>query len=184
MPPRTPVYQLKVTLLESLPPIWRRIHVPANISLSTLHQVLQEAMGWQDCHLHQFIADGEHYGVPHPDDWEPIRDERRVRLNALLRAPKDRLDYQYDFGDGWDHRVVLEKVVPGETLEHPRCLAGRRACPPEDSGGVWGYEEFLQAIGDPGHPEHETYVEWIGGEFDPAAFDVGEVNERLRHVRL
>jgi hypothetical protein len=183
MPPRTPVYQLKVTLQESRPPIWRRIQVPADIPLSTLHKVLQVVMGWQDYHLHQFIVNGEAYGVPDPDDWLEIKDERRVRLNTLLREPKARLDYQYDFGDDWEHRVVLEKVLPGQELEHPLCITGKRACPPEDCGGVWGYENFLEAMRDPKHPEHEELLDWIGGEFDPEAFDLGEVNQRLQRIR-
>ena len=141
-------------------------------------------MGWTDSHLHVFTSGGESYGVPDHDDEMEIHDERRVKLNQLLTAPKQKLRYQYDFGDSWTHEVLLEKVLapePGAT--YPRCTAGKRACPPEDCGGVWGYPDFLEAIADSEHEEHDELLEWVGGEFDPEAFDLAEVNAALRRLR-
>lgn len=178
-----PAFQLKVTLRNIRPPVWRRVVVDSNATLAHLHSVLQIAFGWEDYHLHIFTADGVAYGVPSPDDWEPVRDGRRMKLNQLLRAPKDTLLYEYDFGDSWEHVVVLEKILPAPERPTPYCSGGRRACPPEDSGGPWGYASFLEAITDPQHPEHEDYLEWAGGSFDPEAFDMDEVSAELSRLR-
>jgi hypothetical protein len=178
------VYQLKITLKDSKPPIWRRVEVADDITLARLHRIIQVAMGWTDSHLHLFSLGRTDYGVPHPDDGGETRDERRYKLNQLLTAPKQKLSYEYDFGDSWTHEVLLEQVrepEPGAT--YPRCITGKRACPPEDCGGVWGYAEFVEAIADPEHPEHDELLEWVGGEFDPAAFDVAAVNAELRGLR-
>ena len=178
------IYQLKITLKDSKPPIWRRVEVPDTVTLAQLHQIIQVAMGWYDSHLHQFTVGRAHYGVPDPDDFEEVRDERRVTLDQILTGPKQKLVYEYDFGDGWEHVVLLEKAVPPEPgVPYPRCTAGKRACPPEDVGGVWGYESFLEAIRDPQHPEHAEMLEWVGGEFDPELFDLAAVNKALRTGR-
>lgn len=174
------IYQLKVTLMESKPPIWRRLLVPSSISLPKFHDVLQIAMGWTDSHLHQFVVGGRLYGKPDPDFESDTIDERHVRLDRSLKKEKDSILYQYDFGDGWEHKIELEKLLPfdpGTTL--PACVKGKRACPPEDVGGIWRYQEFLHAIRDSTHPEHEEYLEWVGGEFDPEYFSVAEINELL-----
>jgi len=175
-------YQLKVTLRGTRPPIWRRLEVASDLTLGGLHDVLQIAMGWTDSHLHAFVADGVEYGVPDPEWGTRVRDESRVRLTRVLRAPKDRLVYEYDFGDGWEHVVVLEKVLPFDPERHrdPLVTAGRRACPPEDCGGVFGFYRMLDVLGDPLHPEHEDVREWIGGVFDPDAFDIEEACLFLR----
>jgi hypothetical protein len=184
VPARTPVYQLEITLQGSRPPVWRRVLVPGNLTLDRLHDVLQVAMGWEDYHLHRFIADGVSYGTPGPEDWVEVSDERKVRLNRLLKEPGQNLLYEYDFGDSWEHTVLLEEVVKSEQmLLHPVCIAGKRACPPEDSGGIWGYEQFREAIRDPKHPEHGEMKAWIGGGFDPDAFDLATVNARLQRLR-
>jgi len=184
MPSNTPIYQIKVTLCESKPPIWRRILVPSDITLAKLHRILQAVMGWYDAHLHQFIVGGVYYGVPDPDDFIEIKSERRVRLNQIVAGEKSKFTYEYDFGDSWEHELLVEKIVPPENgVRYPVCIKGKRACPPEDVGGVWGYAEFLEAIRDPEHAEHEDYVEWIGGEFDPEAFDLDEINAALSHLR-
>ena len=178
------VYLLKITLKDSKPPIWRRVEVADDITLAQLHQIIQVAMGWTDSHLHQFSLGRTDYGVPHPDDGGEVRDERRYKLNQLLTAPKQKLNYEYDFGDSWTHELLLEQVrEPEPGVTYPRCITGKRACPPEDCGGVWGYADFLEAIADPDHPEHDELLEWVGGEFDPAAFDVDEVNVELRGLR-
>ena len=144
-------------------------------------------MGWTDSHLHQFSAGGIDYGEPDPDyaAWGmPVKSERRARLNQIAPLEKARFVYQYDFGDSWDHEILVEKILPPEPeVRYPRCLTGKRACPPEDVGGIWGYEGFLDAIRDLQHPEHEEYLEWAGGEFDPEAFDLGVVNAELQRLR-
>jgi hypothetical protein len=176
------IYQLKITLKDSKPPIWRRVEVSDDSTLATLHAIIQAAMGWTDSHLHMFSIGRTSYGVPDPDyDDEDVRDERRVKLNQLLTEPKQKLSYEYDFGDSWTHVVLLEQVrEPEPGVAYPRCTAGKRACPPEDCGGVWGYADFLTAITDPEHPEHDELREWAGGEFDPEGFDLAEIDAALR----
>jgi len=180
-----PIYQIKVTLKGSKPPIWRRIQVRSDITLSRLHMILQEAMGWWNAHLHLFAVGQTEYGLPDPDfGFEGMRDERMVKLNQIATGEGARFIYEYDFGDSWEHVLLVEKVLPPEEgVQYPICTKGRRACPPEDVGGIWGYEEFLEAIQDPDHPEHEEYLEWIGDEFDPEEFDLDAINERLRMLK-
>lgn len=178
----TRIHQLKVTLLGLRPPIWRRILVPGNFSLARLHDILQTAMGWTDSHLHVFMADGRSFGEPDPE--LEFENERNWRLNQLLKLPKDKMVYEYDFGDNWQHQVLLEKILePEPGVRYPVLIAGKRAAPPEDVGGVFGYAEFLDAIADPNHPEHEEYLDWVGEEFDPEAFDVEEANRALEYAR-
>ena len=178
------IYQLKVTLKDSRPPIWRRLLAPADFSLFKLHQALQLAMGWTDSHLHQFIIDGEFYSIPSREDFEPVLDERRYPLGQIAPREKRKFVYEYDFGDSWEHEIVVEKILPPEPeVKYPVCVKGKGACPPEDVGGVWGYAEFLQAIRDPNHEEHDMYLEWMGDEFDPEAFDLDEVNQALRRIK-
>jgi hypothetical protein len=183
-PADTPIYQLKVTLKDSKPSIWRRVLVPGDISLSKLHQILQIAMGWEDSHLHQFIVGGAYYGEPDPDFRDEMKSERRVKLNQVAPHEKDRFTYEYDFGDSWEHQIVVEKILsPEPGARYPVCVAGKRACPPEDCGGVWGYESLLEAIADPNNPEHEEMLEWVGEDFDPEAFDPEQINEGLKRIR-
>lgn len=177
------IYQMKVTLMDSKPPIWRRIQVPSDISLSKLHQILQAIMGWTDSHLHQFVAGDKIYGVPDPDYGFEVINERRVKLSQVAKGEKTKFRYEYDFGDNWQHQLLVEKVLPAESgVHYPRCLTGKRACPPEDCGGVYGYSTFLEAIQDPGHPEHQDMLEWVGGEFDPEQFDLEEINRALKRI--
>jgi hypothetical protein len=189
MPPSTQhkplaVYQLKVTLKGTKPPIWRRIQVTGDTSLLKLHQILQIAMGWYDSHLHQFIVWGTYYGIPDPDFPYEIKSETRAKLSQVVAQEKDKFTYEYDFGDSWEHEIVVEKILQPETGTHyPVCLAGKRACPPEDCGGVWGYADLLEAIRDPEHPEHDEWCEWVGDEFDPNEFDLEEVNHELKMLR-
>ncbi len=179
------IYQIKVTLDDTHPPIWRRILVPGNTTLLKLHDILQIVMGWEDYHLHMFTIEGSIYGDPADDEYGDLGtvDESRFRLNQVIYREGQRLSYEYDFGDSWDHTLLVEKILPPqESVRYPVCLKGKRACPPEDVGGVWGYENFLEAIGNPDHDEHEEYLIWIGGEFDPEAFDLEEVNTQLRSM--
>lgn len=177
------VYQLKITLKGSKPPIWRRFQVPADITLVRLHDVIQDVMGWTDSHLHQFIIGDTYYGRRDPEfGLDDVMDERKTKLSQVVRNVKAKFAYEYDFGDGWEHLLVLEKILPPDPGgRYPVCLDGKRNCPPEDCGGIWGYEgHFLKAIQNPKHPDHEDMLEWIGDSFDPEAFDVEEVNQRLR----
>jgi hypothetical protein len=176
-----PTYRLKVTLIDIEPPIWRRIQVPATILLCCLHDALQAVLGWNESHLHSFEKDGKHWGVPEYDD---LIDESTVQLAKLLKAEGESMTYVYDFGDNWRHEIVLEKIIPAnDLLKIPVCLNGARRCPPEDVGGVSGYEEFLEVIFDPTHEEYEHLVGWAGGPFEPEAFDLKRVNETLSRMR-
>jgi len=178
------VHQLKVTLKGSKPPIWRRIQVPSDTSLYRLHLILQVVMGWTNSHLYQFVVGRTYYGDPDPDYGGEMKNARTRKLSQVAPAEKDRFVYEYDFGDDWEHDILVEKVLPAVPgVRYLACLGGKRACPPEDCGGIWGYAELLEAIKDPNHPEHEEMVEWVGGEFDPEAFDLEEINESLRDMR-
>ena len=181
-----PIYQIKVTLEDSKPPIWRRLLVGSDTTLGDLHHVIQAAFGWWDYHLHQFIVDETYFGVPDPDyeDYVEMNDEQGVTLRQVAPREGSKFRYEYDFGDSWLHQVLLEKILPPEPGQvYPVCIKGRRARPPEDVGGMWGYYHFLEAIGDPDHEEHDEYLEWVGGEFDPEAFDLEEVNQALAALR-
>ncbi|MCO6441647.1 MAG: plasmid pRiA4b ORF-3 family protein [Nitrococcus mobilis] len=174
------VYQIKVTLMGSRPPIWRRILAPSNMPLPKFHELLQIAMGWENAHLHQFIAGKQYLGVPDPGFPSEVKNEARVKLQELLPAEGSSAIYEYDFGDGWQHKLVLEKVRPYEEGEPlPRCLEGKRACPPEDCGGIGGYEHLLEAVSDSKHPEHEELSEWLEEGFDPEHFDASQANFEL-----
>ena len=169
------IYQLKVTLRYTKPPIWRRLEVRGDIKLGRLHRILQVAMGWADCHLHQFIVRGRYFGPPNLE--LGLENENRIRLDQVLQKPKDKMIYEYDFGDSWEHNVVLEKVLPFTQGErrYPVVTGGKRACPPEDCGGVGGFYTMLEVLQDPDHPEHEEYSEWLG-EYDQDDFDVAYIN--------
>lgn len=178
------IFQLEIWLNEIEPRIWRKFEVGSIIRLDKLHDVIQDVMGWTNSHLHSFNIEEDEYGMLLPDDDaynEGMRDERKARLTDLMGRPKDRFVYLYDFGDGWEHTIELVEIKePQPGVKYPVCVAGRRACPPEDCGGPWGYPEFLEVISDPDHEEHEELLEWVGGEFDAEAFDVKEVNDLLR----
>ena len=181
------VLQLKVELQGVRPKVWRRVLVPSSIRLPKLHVVLLRAMGWDGGHLHEFeFAEGR-YGVPDPD-WpdESLDDESKVTLNKALGYSAT-FNWTYDFGDNWTHRIKVERVdtMPAELkLQFPMCLAGAGACPPEDVGGAPGYADFLRAIADPEHPEHDDMTAWIGRPFDPNAFNVQEAQDRLYEIKL
>jgi hypothetical protein len=177
---KQPIIRLKVTLRGIRPAIWRRIETPADASLFEFHRTVQAAMGWTDSHLHQFVQHGVYYGAPDREYGMPMVSERRTRLADLLQRPKDRLIYEYDFGDSWEHDVVLEDIHEAQLdARYPRVTGGKRACPPEDVGGSPGYAEFVDAISDPAHEEHDGMLEWIGGQFDPEAFDIVAANDRI-----
>lgn len=179
-----PVYQLKISLNKASPPIWRRVLVPAGIQLETLHTVIQAVFGWTDSHLHQFIDGRTHY-EPNPEGsgWGmmEIEDSRGVRLQDLMRREKDKIIYEYDFGDSWEHVVLLEKVMePEPDQQLPICVKGMRACPPEDCGGLYGYYSMLEILEGPACQEKKELTQWLGGPLDPKAFNCAEANARLR----
>jgi hypothetical protein len=174
------VYQLKATIMGTKPPVWRRLLVREATTLLRLHDILQAAFGWQDCHLHEFRIDEVRYGTDDGEGWgPPPRNEREARLGTIAAAGMG-FEYVYDFGDDWRHKIVVEKVLPAEKgATYPTCTGGHRAGPPEDCGGLWGYMDLIEAIRDPGHPDHESMLAWVGGRFDPAAFDRSEVARHL-----
>ncbi|MCJ7432979.1 MAG: plasmid pRiA4b ORF-3 family protein [Anaerolineales bacterium] len=185
MPTPTSIYQIKVTLNDSKPPIWRRVLVEDTTTLSKLHTILQTVMGWTDSHLHQFIIDEGFYGNPDDDEFGDmdIKNEKRFHLNQFVERKGFKFIYEYDFGDSWEHTILVEAILPAEKgAQYPRCIEGKRACPPEDVGGVWGYEDFLKTISNPKDPGYEEMMEWTG-EFDPERFNLDHVNEGLRHPR-
>lgn len=155
-------------------------------TLDQLHEVIQAAFGWWNDHLHEFEIDGTDYGVTHPGwaDWgREVVDERTARVDEVV-AGGSRMEYRYDFGDDWRHRIVVEKVLPPDAgTRRPACVGGRRACPPEDCGGPWGYQQLLEILADPRHPEHAERRAWLGGPFDPEAFDPREFADNLRALR-
>lgn len=172
------IVSLKVTLRGMKPPIWRRLLAPASMTLAELHHAIQTAMGWEGGHLHVFDIDGASYGDRAEVD--DVADERRQTLGGMMKSGVARFRYIYDFGDDWEHVVAIEKTVPAaEGTSYPRCVAGKRACPPEDCGGVWGYQELLDCLSDPGHPGRAERLEWLGDEFDPEDFSVVVANATL-----
>jgi hypothetical protein len=180
------VYRLKITLTGSAPPVWRRVLVPSWIRLQDLHRVIQSVMPWSDIHFHHFAVGRGFIGRPDPDDPDPeLLNEAEVPLALVLREPKDAMEYVYDFADEWRHRLVLEAIEPDDPeAARPRCVGGRRACPPEESGSWIGYEAKLAILADPAHPDHAETREWMaretmGGGWDAEHFEVAEANAAL-----
>lgn len=172
------------------PPVWRKVRVPAQFSFLKFHAVIQAAFGWEEYHLFQFSPEGfdntSCIGVPDPD-WDEFdtQDSRKIKLSDIFSKEGQKYIYIYDFGDSWEHQLVLEKILPDKTLK-ATCLAGKGACPPEDCGGIWGYEELKEILKDPSNPEHESMKEWLGLDdeesWDPAAFDLEEANKMVKKV--
>ena len=182
-PSQRRVHQLKVTLRGTTPPIWRRVVVDGGETLHHLHAVIQAALGWYDAHLHDFEIDGQRYGVPDPDDWTPVKDERRVSIDQAVGDGHHKIRYTYDFGDNWVHDITIEATLPSDDVATvPGCIGGRRACPPEDCGGPWGYRELLDILADPTHPERSERLEWNGGLIDPDAFDPADFARTMPNV--
>lgn len=180
------VYQLKITLRDIRPPIWRRVQVRGDATLGHLHWVIQFAMGWTNSHLHSFSIQGVEYSMLMPDvglDDLDMHDEQPVKMSKVITGEKFKFFYTYDFGDSWEHEVLVEKVLTAEAdTAYPSCIKAKRACPPEDCGGSWGYQEFLEAIKDADHPEHESMLEWVGGSFDPEDAELDTINALLKTI--
>jgi hypothetical protein len=180
------VYQFKITLQESLPPIWRRIQVQ-DCTLDKLHEHIQTAMGWTNSHLHHFKLGEQLYGDPElmQENFEEMEynDSTTTKITNILpkTGKRFRFQYEYDFGDSWYHEVLFEGIVRAEPkVKYPHCLEGARACPPEDCGGIWGYSDFVEAIQNPDNERHEELLEWVGGRFDPEAFDPAKATKAMR----
>ncbi len=177
------VFQIKITLMGIDPPIWRRIQT-TDCTLDKLHALIQVAMGWEFGHLYQFNIGGRAYLDSEMSDDDDDAD--LFKLSEVLPAKnrRPRFSYEYDFGDGWVHQLIVEERFPPETGEkYPVCVAGQRACPPEDCGGPWGYSDLVEAITNPDHQSHEELLEWVGGEFDPEEFSVETVNKELHRLK-
>lgn len=160
-------YQIQIALIDSKPKIWRRILVPSDLLLSDLHIIIQITIGWTNSHLHQFIKDRTYYMERMADDdlWDEMEnvDYSKVKISDLLKKEKDKMIYVYDFGDNWQHNIILEKIEnKGVDKKIPICLTGKNNCPPEDCGGIWGYYNMLGILKHPDHEEYEDYVEWLG----------------------
>ncbi|XVU28239.1 plasmid pRiA4b ORF-3 family protein [Actinoplanes sp. CA-054009] len=176
-----PIYQIKVGLRGAKPPIWRRLEIAADTSLSDLHHTIQTAFGWEDSHLHVFETPYGAYGVA--DRELGHRAEKPVTLEQVAPEAGHKLRYMYDFGDNWEHDIVVEKILERRPVPYPRCTAGRRAAPPDDCGGIWGYADLIDILADPSHPEHEDRLEQLAlptaDAFDPSHFDPAEVTRLL-----
>jgi hypothetical protein len=175
--------QIRVSLMGSEPLIWRRVRLSGETTLEELHYVIQVVMDWENYHMHRFVASDRVYGVD--EDFMPDpQSERSVTLWEVIPQPQDRLLYEYDFGDGWEHEILVEELLaPEEGVRYPVCVEGEYAAPPEDCGGIPGYYMMLEAIEDEENPDHEEMLEWIGGDFDPVTVDLEEINRRLEPFR-
>jgi hypothetical protein len=176
------VYQLKVSLRDVRPPVWRRLLILDSTDLHQLHLIIQDAMGWTNSHCYEFTVGGARFQSTASRDlgFTPSEKAASATLGQLAPSFGRRFVYWYDFGDDWFHDIVVEKALNAEAgAIYPRCIGGKRACPPENCGGPYGYANFLEAISDPKHPEHAEFLEWVGGCFDPRAFDLGEAGAAL-----
>ncbi len=176
-----PLLQVRITLTDvDDPPVWRRVVIPAAYSLDRLHAVIQAAMGWQDYHLHAFRVGKVSYGPPDPDDELGYLDERKFRLGELTA---NRISYEYDFGDSWEHELVIEeRMTAADGALYPVCVAGEGACPPEDCGGGYGFAELKALLAGPPSTEREEMLEWAGGEYDPSRFDLAAASRAVAGI--
>lgn len=177
-----PIARVRIELEGTDPLIWREVDVPLSTRLAALHDIIQVAMRWQDCHLHEFVVGNRVYANPDPDDpfaRRKIYKDKSVWLGTLIDRGIREFLYVYDFGDNWQHRIILGEVRQGDPdTDYPAFVGGARRAPPEDVGGVPGFEEFLEAVADPKHEEHERMLEWYGGTFDPEDID----DRRIRMI--
>jgi len=177
------IYQLKVTLEGTEPSVWRRFLVPVDYTIEKLHRVLQIVMGWEDAHLHEFKAGKLSYGEPHPDYDFKMLNHKKATVQGVAPRVGSKFTYIYDFGDGWQHELKVEKILDAEKgVHYPLCAAGDRACPPENCGGIWGFAELLEALENPKTDEQRELVEWVG-DYEPTAFDLDKVNKRLKRMK-
>ncbi len=180
------ILQIKVKLLGvTKPPVWRRVQRRADTRLDQLHEILQAALGWENYHLHAFSFVDEEFGPRDPELGLDFSEERRVTLGELTDLGA-RFRYTYDYGDHWEHEILVEDLLdpdPDPETRYPILVAGKGACPPEDCGGTWGYADLKEILADPGHDEHQERLEWLGlenaSEFDPNAVTLEQLEEEL-----
>jgi hypothetical protein len=180
----TEIATLRIELKDTDPSIWRVVEVPTSITLKALHDIVQAAMGWLDYHLWELVIDGQTYGLPMDEDWgtAPRKVASRTRLRDVLVPGTTTIDYTYDFGDNWEHQLIVSDVRPGDPdTSYPRFIAGERDCPPEDCGGIPGFYEMLEARADPRHPDHAEVTEWLDG-YDPEELDVFPLQVALGRI--
>jgi hypothetical protein len=183
-PAHNVIVQIKVKLLGvTKPPVWRRVQLRADTRLDQLHEILQAALGWENYHLHAFSFGEEEFGPRDPELGLDFSDERRVTLGELTDLGA-RFRYTYDFGDNWEHEILVEDLLdPDPETHYPILVAAKGACPPEDCGGTWGYADLKEILADPGHDEHQERLEWLGlenaSEFDPNAVTLDQLEEEL-----
>jgi hypothetical protein len=177
------IYQFRIELKGIEPKIWRSVQLNDNTQLLDLHYAAQIAMGWYDSHLYQFEKDGMIYGDPEALEDGNVQDDSIVNIVDIFKNEKDSISYVYDFADNWEHSIILEKIIDAkEPLPHLLCVGGKRNCPPEDCGGVGGYQEMLEVLKTPDTTEYKELIEWIGGEFDPEAFEIGIINDSFKEI--
>lgn len=179
------IFQIQISLRGFRPKIWRRVLVSENLLLSDFHKIIQTTMGWTNLHFHHFIKNRTYYSPKMEDDafWDNSQyiDYKKMKIVDLLKVEKDKVIYEYDFGDSWEHDIVLEKILPHDSkLVYPLCIKGKMNCPPEDCGGIYGYANMLEIIKNPKHKNYEEFIEWLGEEFDPEYFNINEVNNLLK----
>jgi len=180
------IYQLRISLVDSLPPIWRQFYIHSDVLLSDLHHIIQIIMGWENSHLHQYKHNNTFYGIP--DDYDELGtiDDRNIKLEDLSLKKGDFFFYEYDFGDGWKHRIELKSINDNIDLPQiPYCEKGNKACPPEDCGGIFGYENLIKILSNPKDEEYKEIKMWLGRDYDPEEFNLSIINSRLdSHTRL
>jgi hypothetical protein len=180
----TEIATVRIELRDSHPLIWRVVEVPTSVTLMVLHDIIQISMGWLDCHLWEFLIAKQAYGLPMDEDWggAPRKVASRVRLRDVLTSGKTKIGYTYDFGDSWEHKLVVSDVRPGEPdVAYPRFVAGERDCPPEDCGGIPGFYQMLEARADPTHPDHAEISEWLEG-YEPDELDLIPIHAALGRI--
>ena len=177
------ILQLKITLKGSKPPIWRRVLVDKSITFDKLHYIIQIVMGWNTCHLYEFDINDYTVLIPDEFDDEFTKDSSTTTLESMISEAKHKFIYTYDFGDNWEHIILVEKILPPDSkITYPICITGKLNCPPEDCGGIYGFYELLKITKDKNHPDHEEMIEYIDEDYDPEYFDVDEANELLLNI--
>jgi len=177
----TNVYQVKISLDGIKPPIWRRLLVENDITLDEFHEIILDVMGWEGAHLYSFDIDGFTYESNYDEEFfTGDYETEEILLSDVIKREKQKFKYTYDFGDNWQHTIIIEKILPFDNeQDYPFCIKGKRNCPPEDCGGIWGYQNFLKAISDKNNPEREELLDWLGDEYDPEEFDIDQINSFL-----
>jgi hypothetical protein len=182
------IFQIKVRLLETSPIVWRTFLISSNVTLHRLHLVLQDVMGWYNYHLYRFQVGSDEYGEPNLDNdfYElDFKNSKRAKLGNIIKEKNSIFLYEYDFGDGWEHQLLVEDILETDPeKQYPVCIAGENACPREDSGGTHGYAEMMEIIQNPAHEEYRSTKTWLGKGFNPRKFDIESVNKRLSKMHL